>query len=55
MDIIIIIIIIIIGGKEEEEIYPQLKLRVTKVDGYDFPHPCDDPRNSHLFLKQPLI
>jgi hypothetical protein len=33
-----------------------LNLELVLVDGYDFFHPCDGPRNSHLlFFKRPLV
>jgi hypothetical protein len=28
-------------------------LELVNVGGYDFPRPCDDPRNRHLFLSGP--
>jgi hypothetical protein len=31
-----------------------LGLELVKVGGYDFPHPGDGPRNSHVFFKRPL-
>jgi hypothetical protein len=40
-------------GKQTNEKYI-LSLSLD-LGGYDFPHPCDGPRSSHLFLKRPLI
>jgi hypothetical protein len=31
-----------------------LSFELVKVGGYDFPHPCDSPRNSHLSIQRPL-
>jgi hypothetical protein len=37
------------GKVEERKIYLKLKPGISKAANYDFPHPCDDPRNIRLF------
>jgi hypothetical protein len=43
------------GKIEERKIHLKFKLGISKVAGYDFPHPRDGLWNSHLFFKQPLV
>jgi hypothetical protein len=40
---------------EERKIYSKIKFGVSKVDGYDFTHPCDGPQNRYLFFKLPSV
>jgi hypothetical protein len=35
--------------------YFNLKLGISKVGGYSFPHSCDGPRKSRLSFKWPLV
>jgi hypothetical protein len=42
-------------GQVEEQNILSLCLELVKVGGYDFPHPCYGPQNSHLFFKRPLV
>jgi hypothetical protein len=36
-----------------KEMYLKLELGISKVGGYDFPHPCDDTRTVTSFSSGP--
>jgi hypothetical protein len=48
-------ICICLWEKRNENYILSFSLELIKVGGYYFPHPCDGPRSSHLFCKQPLV
>jgi hypothetical protein len=43
-----------VGKQRNKKYILNLSMELVKVDGYDFPHPFDGSRNSHLFFKRPL-
>jgi hypothetical protein len=48
------ILCVFLGKLKNEKCMLSLSLELVEVGGYGLPHPCDGPRNSHLFFKRPL-
>jgi hypothetical protein len=42
---------VVVGKQRNEKYTLSLRLELVKVGGYDFPHPCDDQQNSHIFFE----